>query len=111
MKHYLVHGPYHVLTQLRILKSPLMEMQDIVTPYICTRAWYTHSECVPLSLMGNNVAEDSSFSIQWIFKIGGEKELGNLRVRDWVTPRLKLDATSLQTLISWKLEELCTRAS
>ena len=32
----LVHDPNHVLTQLRILKSLLMEMQDIVTPYIST---------------------------------------------------------------------------
>ncbi len=45
MKHYLVHGPYHVLTQLKILKSLPMEVQDIVTPYIRTgEAWYAHSE-------------------------------------------------------------------
>ena len=59
-----------------------------------------------LSLLGSNVAEDRSFAIQWIFKIRGEKELGDLSLRDRVTPRLNLEATSLQTLISWKLEEL-----
>ena len=36
----------------------------------------------------------------------GGKELGDLSLRDRVTPRLNLEATSLQTLISWKLEEL-----
>ena len=106
VKHYLVHGPYHILTQLRILKSLPMEVRDIVTPYIRTGAWYAHSECVLLSLLGSDVAEDRSFAIQWIFKIRGGKELGDLSLRDRVTPRLNLKATSLQTLISWKLEEL-----
>ena len=36
----------------------------------------------------------------------GGKGLGGLSLRDRVTPRLNLEATSLQTLISWKLEEL-----
>ena len=104
MKHYLVHAPYNVLTQLRILKSLPIEVQDKVTPYIRTGAWYTHSECVLLSLLGSNVAEDRSFAIQWIFKIRGE--LGDLSLRDMVTSRLTIEATSLQALISWKLEEL-----
>ena len=44
--------------------------------------------------------------MEWILKIRGEEELGDLRVRDRVSPRLNLEATSLQTLIPWKLEEL-----
>ena len=76
VKHYLVHGPYHILTQLRILKSLPMEVRDIVTPYIRTGAWYAHSECVLLSLLGSDVAEDRSFAIQWIFKIRGERSWG-----------------------------------
>ena len=90
VKHYLVHGPYHVLTQLRILKSLPMEVQDIVTPYIRTGAWYAHSECVLLSLLGSDVAEDRCFAIQLIFKKRGEEELGDLSLRDRVTPRLNL---------------------
>jgi hypothetical protein len=38
VKDYLVHDPNHVLTQLRILNSFPMEVQDIVTPYIRTGA-------------------------------------------------------------------------
>ena len=38
--------------------------------------------------------------------IRGEEELGDLSLRDRVTPRLNLEATSLQTLISWNLKEL-----
>ena len=44
--------------------------------------------------------------MEWILKIRGEEELGDLRVRDRITPKLNLQATSLQTLIPWKLEEL-----
>ena len=76
VKHYLVHGPNHVLTQLRILKSLPMEMQDIMTPYIRTAARNAHSECVLLSLLGSDVAENRSFAIQWIFKIRGERSWG-----------------------------------
>ena len=69
VKHYLVHDPNHVLIQLRILKFLPMEMQDIVTSCIRTGAWYAHSECVLLSLLGSDVAEGRSFAIQCIFKI------------------------------------------
>ena len=89
MKHYLVHGPNHVLTQLRILKSLPMEMQDIVTPYIRTGAWYAHSECVLLSLLGSDVAEDRSFAIQWIFKVWGEKELNQYLEKPYPVPSTK----------------------
>ena len=44
--------------------------------------------------------------MEWILKIRGEEELGDLSVRDRVSPRLNLEATSLQTLIPWKLKEL-----
>ena len=43
VKHNLIHGPYHVLTQLCILRTLPKKVQNIVTPYIRTGAWYSHS--------------------------------------------------------------------
>ena len=59
-----------------------------------------------LSLLDSKVPKDRSFAIQWILQKRGEEDLGDLTVRDRVTPRLNLEATSLQTLIPWKLEDL-----
>ena len=44
--------------------------------------------------------------MEWILEIRGEEQLGDMSVRDRITPKLNLQATSLQTLIPWKLEEL-----
>ena len=111
-------GPYHVLTQIRILKSlpqevlQLKQVKSIPTEhyiiilvilkhiffceghrdsYIQTGVWYAHSECVLLSLLGSEVAEDRSFATQCILKMRGEDKLGDLSVRDRVTPRLNLE--------------------
>ena len=83
-----------------------MVVRDIVTPYIRTGPGTPTQECVLLSLLGSDVAEDRSFAIQWIFKIRGDDEQGDLSWRDKVTPGLNQEVASLQTLISWKLEEL-----
>ena len=95
VKHHLINGPNHVLTQLRILRTFPKKVQDIVTPYIRTGAWYAHSECVLLSLLGSEEPEDRKFAVDWILKIRGEEEHGDLRVRDRITPKLNLQATSL----------------
>ena len=44
--------------------------------------------------------------MEWILEIRGDEQLGDMSVRDRITPKLNLLATSLQTLILWKLEEL-----
>ena len=63
-------------------------------------------QAVLLSLLGSEEPENRKFAVDWILKIRGEEEHGDLRVRDRITPKLNLQATSLQTLIPWKLEEL-----
>ena len=105
VKHHLIHGPYHVLTQLRILRTLPKNVKTIVTPYVRTGAWYSHTECILLSLLGSEKAEDRKFAVQMILKIRGESELGDLSVRPRLMPQLNLKATTLQNMITWKLKE------
>ena len=51
VKHNITDGPYHIITQLRLLRSQPSEVVDIVSPYIQTGAWFAHPEPVLLSLM------------------------------------------------------------
>ena len=80
-------------------------MQTIVTSYIHTGAWYSHSECILLSLLGSDVAEDRKFAVEMILKICGKQELGDLSVRAGKMPKLKLSATSIKTMITWNVKE------
>jgi hypothetical protein len=106
VKHHLIHGPYHVLTQLRILRTLSRQVKDIITPYVRTGAWYSHSESVLLSLMGSKDAKDREFAVNMIMKVRGKKEFGDLSVRDRKTPKLNLQATTLQNMITWKVREV-----
>ena len=106
VKHDLIHGPYHVLTQLRILQTLSKEVKTIVTPYVRTGAWYSHSESVLLSLLGSKVTKDRDFAVNMILKVRGKREFGDLSVRDRRTPKLNLKATTLQNMIPWDLKEV-----
>ena len=70
-------------------------MQKIVTPYIRTGAWYSHSECILLSLLGSNKTKDRMFAVEKILKIRGDQELGDFSVRDRRMPKLNLSTSSL----------------
>ena len=104
--HHLVHGPGHVLTQLRIFRSLLKHLQQIIEPYIRTGAWYSHSESILLSLLGSMEPGDRKFAVDIILKLRGKSDIGDLSVRDRRMPRLNLQAKSLQTMIEWKIEEV-----
>lgn len=104
-KNRLEHGPYHVLTELRILKTLPAKVKGIVTPYVRTGAWFSHSECCLLSLLASEEKEDRKFGVEKILKIRGKSELGDMSVRPRKTPRLNLNSTSLQSIIPWKIEE------
>ena len=104
--HQLEDGPYHILTELRILRTQPKIVQDIVTIYVRTGAWYAHSENVLLSLLSSKSLSDRTFAIDKILTMRGNSDLGNMSVRQRITPKLNLNATSLQQLISWKENEL-----
>lgn len=72
VKHHLINGPNHILTQLRILCTLSEDVKTIITPYIRTSAWYSHTECVLLSLLGSQDREDRRFAVNMIMKIRGK---------------------------------------
>ena len=106
VKHWIVDAPYHILTSLRILKTQPKKVQDAVTFYIRTGAWYSHSECLILSLLASNVQADRKFAVNTILRLRGDSDYGDSSVRPRVTPKINLSATSLTNLIFWKSGEV-----
>ena len=102
MRHRLQDGPYHILTQLRILRTQPQKVKEAVTFYVCSGAWYAHSECIPLSLLASEDPGDRKFAVNQILKLRGKDEFGDRSVRPRITPKLNLAATTLQKLITWK---------
>ena len=101
VKHRLVDAPYHILTQLRILKTLPKKLRDAVTFYIRTGAWYAHHECLLLSLLASSDREDRNFAVSQIEKLRGNNEFGDTNVRPRITPKINLSATTLMKLIKW----------
>ena len=99
--HMIVDAPYHILTSTRILKTMPKKVRDIVSFYVRTGAWYSHPECILLSLLASPTLTDRQFAISQIMKLRGNEEFGDNSVRPRITPKLNLSATSLPTLISW----------
>jgi len=102
VKHHIEDAPYHLLSQIRILKTQPKIDRDAVTFYIRKGAWYSHPECLLLSLLASSDSSDRYFAVDQILKLRGMNEYGDTSVRDRVTPKINLSATSLKTLISWK---------
>ena len=102
VKHLIVDAPYHILTSLRILKTQPKRVRDAITFYIRTGAWYSHPECLLLSLLASSNTTDRTFAVDQILKLRGKQEYGDTSLRNRVTPKLNLSATSLTKLISWK---------
>ena len=76
-----------------------------MTPYIRTGAWYSHTECILLSLLGSTDADDRKFAVDMILKIRGKNELGDTSVRPRLMPKLNLKGTTLKNMITWKVKE------
>ena len=105
VKNKLENGPLHVLTELKILKTLPKKVSNIVTPYVKTGAWFSHSECCLLTLLSSDKVADRTFAVSKILDIRGTNEYGDTSVRPRRTPKLNLDATTLQSLISWNVED------
>lgn len=106
VKHKLEDAPHHILTQLRILKKQPKRVQDIVTHYIRTGAWYAHPENVLLSLLASSDPSERKFGVDQILKLRGRSALGDMRVRPRKTPRLNISASTLSQLITWNKGEV-----
>ena len=92
VKHNIADAPYHILTSIRILKTQPTQVQEIVTPYIKSGAWYSHSECIILSLLSSTDFDDRSFAVDKILQICEKEKYGNRNVRPRFMPMLNLDA-------------------
>ena len=57
------------------------------------------------SMLSSEDNEDIKYAVSIILKIRGNKELGDMSVRPRKTPKLKLNATTLKTLITLKIVE------
>ena len=104
VKHAIVNGPGHILTQLRLLRQQPKEVIDIVAPFARTGAWFAHSEAVILSLISSPNREEREFGVARILERRKDDPYGDTKVRPRKTPYLNMDATTLSTLISWKLD-------
>ena len=101
MKHSISEAPRHILTSLDLLRKQDPLVQAIVTPYICSGAWFAHSEAVLLALISSSDRTEREFGVKTILERRGEAEYGDRAVRSRRTPVINLQATSLTTLISW----------
>jgi hypothetical protein len=75
VKHSIVDAPYHILTQLRILRTLPKALRDVVIPYIQSGAWYSHSENLLTSLICSQSPSDRKFALDKIIEI---EETANL---------------------------------
>lgn len=106
VKHGIIDGPNHVLTQLRLIKQQPKVVQDIVLPIARKGAWFAHSEAILLTLVSSSSQEDRKFAIGKILEKRGEDEFGDTRVRPRRTPTINPQSTSLMNLISWEKADL-----
>ena len=86
-------------------KTQPKKVQDTVTFYFRKNAWYSHPECLLLSLISNSDPQEKQFSVGQILKLRAGKEYGDnsVRPRITVTPMLNLSATDLS---SWSPKEV-----
>ena len=105
VKNSLVHGPHHIVTALRLLRSQPEEVRHIVTRYVCSGAHHAHSESVILTLLASESENDRALGVELVLKIRGDDEYGDVSVRKHKTPSLNLEATSPANLICWEDEE------
>ena len=103
VKHYLEVAPYHIPAQLRILKTQPKIIRDAVIFYIRTGAWYTHHECLLLSLLASSNYKDRNFAVDQIIKLRGYERQTKDHTKD---KPLCQTATSLRKLISSKPGEV-----
>ena len=66
-------------------------MQNIVTPYIRTGAWYSHSESILLSLLGIADGDGGKLAVDMIETIRGQYDLGDTSVSPRLMPKLTFE--------------------
>jgi len=105
VKYNWIDGPRHVLFQLELLRSQDKEVLRIVMPVVRRSAWYANSEAVIQTLICSDREEERKAGIEKILEIRGngnaEVQMGNMSLRQRITPEVNPDAKSLIDLIYW----------
>ena len=73
-------------------------MRDVITFYVRTGAWYSHPECLILSLLASPIISERKFAISQVLMLRGGREFSDYSFRPRITPKLNLSATYLPTL-------------
>ena len=68
VKHGIIDGPNHVLTQLRLIRQQPKVVQDIVVPIAMKGAWFAHSEPILLTLVCSSSKEERKFAMEKILE-------------------------------------------
>ena len=55
---------------MRLLRQQPKKVQDAVTFYLRTGAWFSHSECLLLSLLASSNTVDRCFAVDQIVNLG-----------------------------------------
>ena len=95
-------GPRHILTALRCLRQQDEVVQEAVTPYIRSGAWFSHSEAVLQTMLCSSESGERQFAVEKILEVREGRDLGDRSFRVMRKPPLNLQATTLEELISWE---------
>ena len=74
------------------------EVRDVIKFYVRTGAWYSHPECLILSLLASPIISERKFAISQVLMLRGGREFSDYSFRPRITPKLNLSATYLPTL-------------
>ena len=106
VKHTIVDAPYHILTQLKLLRQQNNLVQQAVESCVRSGALFAHSESVLLSLLVSSDKHDRSFAVDTIIKLRNGKEKGDKGIRIRKKPFINLKAERLRDLIDWNKEKI-----
>ena len=68
VKHSIVDAPRHILASLELLRNQDSVVRDVVTPYICSGAWFADSEAVLLTLVSSTDRDERKFVVEKILE-------------------------------------------
>ena len=88
-KHLLEGGSRHILLELKIRKTLPINVMNIATPYIRIGAWYSHSECILISLLTSSNEIERKFGVDKILQVRENNELGDTAVRKRISPKIQ----------------------
>ena len=99
----MIDGPRHLLKTVQLLSVASPDVQEVVQPLVQRGAYHGHSENVLLSLLCSDSGEERSFAVDKILELRGEDKFGDKSVRDFHTPPINWNASSLQDMIDWSV--------